>query len=108
MNAFAPGTLDLLVLRSLLAGPMHGYAIAIRIRSASDEFLVVEEGTLYPALHRMQRKEWLESVWGKTDSGRRARFYSVSQAGRKHLKAQTKHWQETNRAVAQVLGIDWS
>ena len=108
MNAFAPGTLDLLVLRSLLSGPLHGYAISIRIRLASDECLVVEEGTLYPALHRMQRKGWLESEWGKTDSGRRARFYSINQAGRKRLKAQTKSWQESNRAIAQVLGIDWA
>lgn len=97
------GTLDLLVLRTLRDGALHGYAIGKRIRERSDGALDVEEGALYPALHRLERKGWLTSEWGRTDTNRRAKFYSLSEAGRSHLEGEVERWSDYSRAVAAVL-----
>ncbi len=97
------GTLDILVLRTVHAGPLHGYAIGKALRDRSDGVLSVEEGALYPALHRLQRRGLLEAAWGKTDTGRRAKFYRLSDAGRAHLDQETARWREYSGAVGAIL-----
>jgi PadR family transcriptional regulator PadR len=97
------GTLDLLILRTLRAGAQHGYAIAHHIQETSDGFLQVEEGSLYPALHRMEKRGWIEAEWGLSDSRRKAKFYSLTTAGRAQLKTKTKTWQSLVGAIASVL-----
>ncbi len=97
------GTLDLLILKTLTAGPMHGYAIAQRIQSRSDDVLVVEEGSLYPSLYRMEAKGWISAEWGKSDNNRRAKFYSLTRAGRKQLDEETAIWERVHRAITLVL-----
>lgn len=98
------GTLDILILRTLQSAPLHGYAIGKALRLRSSGVLSVEEGALYPALHRLQGKGLLEAEWGKTDTGRRAKFYSVTPAGAEHLAAESARWAEYSGAVAAVLG----
>jgi transcriptional regulator len=98
------GTLDLLILRTLRAGAMHGYAIAHHIQETSDGFLQVEEGSLYPALHRMERRGWIEAEWGLSESRRKAKYYQLTSSGRAQLKAKTKNWQSLVGAIASVLG----
>ena len=97
------GTLDMLVLKVLQRGPLHGYAIALRLQQTSHDVLNVEEGSLYPALYRMERRGWLASAWAVTDTGRRARFYRLSKAGRAQLEAETASWHRLTTAVADVL-----
>lgn len=97
------GTLDLLILRTLARGPLHGYGIGRSIRDTSSGVLDVEEGALYPALHRLEEKAWLEAEWGKTDTGRRAKFYRLTAEGREHLEAEEKRWTEFTDAVGAVL-----
>ena len=97
------GTLDLLILKTLAAGPLHGYAIAQRIQQRSDDVLVVEEGSLYPALHRMEGKGWIGAEWGKSDNNRRAKYYSLTRAGRKQLGEETALWERVRRAITLVL-----
>ena len=98
------GTLDLLVLKSLAArGPMHGYGITLHIQSIAGEALRVEEGSLYPALHRMTQEGWIAAKWGLSENNRRARFYSLTAAGKKQLAAEEKRWSELTVAVARVL-----
>jgi PadR family transcriptional regulator PadR len=97
------GTLDMLVLRVLADGQLHGYAIALRIERLSNDVLAVEEGSLYPALYRMEARGWLKSEWALTDTGRRARFYKLTRTGRGQLEAETESWQRLTTAVAQVL-----
>ncbi len=97
------GTLDLLVLRAVSWGPLHGYAIGRWIRQASSDVLKIEEGALYPALHRLQKKEWLVAEWGLTETNRQAKFYSLSPAGRQHLSTETARWTEHSTAVHAVL-----
>jgi PadR family transcriptional regulator PadR len=97
------GTLDLLILRTLAAGPLHGYAIAQRIQERSDDVLVVEEGSLYPALYRMEEKGWIAAAWGKSENNRRAKFYSLTRAGRKQLEEETTLWERACRAITLVL-----
>jgi PadR family transcriptional regulator, regulatory protein PadR len=100
------GTLDLLVLRILLTGgAMHGYAIAERIEEISRDVLRVEEGSLYPALHRMEESGWIKSVWGQSENNRRARYYSLTAAGRRHLSATEEAWAQLVEAVARVLKL---
>ena len=101
--ALLQGTLDVLVLRTLAWGPRHGYAIAKWIAETTDEDLLVEEGALYTALHRMERRGWVESEWGLSDTGRRAKFYQITPAGRQQLAAQTERWARYVRAVSKVL-----
>ena len=99
-----PGTLYMLILRSLARlGPMHGYGIAQHIKRTSEEVLQVEEGSLYPALQRMLIKGWVEAAWGETDTGRRARFYRLTAAGRKHLTAEISEFNRVMRAITRVI-----
>lgn len=97
------GTLDLLVLRTLAWGPMHGYSVARLIKQRSNNVFLVEEGALYPALHRLQRKGWIESEWGLSENNRKARFYQLTARGRAALKAELAEWDRYTRAVAGVL-----
>jgi len=98
-----PGTLDMLVLKVLLTGPHHGYAVARRIQQASDDVLKVEEGSLYPALHRMEKRGWIVSEWGVSESNRRAKYYRLSRSGRARLRSQTAAWERYTVAIGQVL-----
>ena len=97
------GTLDMLVLKILDDGPMHGYAIALRLERLSGDVLSVEEGSLYPALYRMEERGWLGSEWALTDTGRRARFYKLTRAGRAQLAAESKSWDRLTAAVQSVM-----
>ena len=97
------GTLDLLILKTLTPGPMHGYSIAQRIQQRSDDVLVVEEGSLYPCLYRMEEKGWISAEWGKSDNNRRAKFYSLTRSGRKQLEEETAIWERVHRAITLVL-----
>jgi PadR family transcriptional regulator, regulatory protein PadR len=97
------GTLDMLVLKVLESAPLHGYAIAVRLERSSKDVLSVEEGSLYPALYRMERRGWLASTWAVTETGRRARFYRLTKAGRDQLEAETASWLRLTAAVADVM-----
>jgi transcriptional regulator len=98
------GTLDLLVLKTLESrGPMHGYGITAHIEQVSKEILRLEEGSLYPALHRMTQSGWLRSEWGVSENNRRARYYSITASGRRQLAEEEKSWSELIGAVARVL-----
>jgi transcriptional regulator len=97
------GTLDMLVLKTLEAGPLHGYAIAVQLERMSKDVLSVEEGSLYPALYRMEARGWLSSTWAINDTGRRARFYKLTRQGRAQLDAETASWLRLTTAVASVL-----
>ncbi len=98
------GTLDLLVLRTLASrGSMHGYAITVHIQQVSGDVLHLEEGSLYPALHRMTQAGWLSGDWGMSDNNRRARYYAITAAGREQLAEEKKNWAELTEAVARVL-----
>jgi len=97
------GTLDLLVLKTLSAGPMHGYRIAARIRQLSDEVLRIEEGSLYPALYRLEQKGIIESEWGVSDQNRQAKFYKLTRKGRREMEAESESWDRLSTAVARVL-----
>ena len=98
------GTLDLLVLKSLAGrGRMHGYGITVHIQQIAGETLRVEEGSLYPALHRMAQEGWIRAEWGTSENNRRARYYSITAAGRKQLAAEEQRWAELTAAVGRVL-----
>lgn len=97
------GTLDLLVLRVLSGGALHGFAIAERIHVLSREVLSVEEGSLYPALYRMEEKGWIEAEWGQSENNRRAKFYALSKAGRKQLAAEEQTWNRVAQAIGWVI-----
>jgi len=97
------GTLDLLILRVLSGGSQHGFGIAQRIHLLSQEVLKVEEGSLYPALYRLEEKGWIESEWGQSDHNRRAKFYALTKSGRKQLATEQQSWDRIAAAIAQVL-----
>ena len=97
------GTLDLLVLRVLNTGPLHGFGIAERIHVLSREVLKVEEGSLYPALYRMEAKGWLKSEWGESERRRRAKFYGLTKAGRQQLETEEALWERTSVAIRHIL-----
>ncbi len=98
------GTLDLLILKVLArAGPQHGYAIAQRIHLATEHSLRIEEGSLYPALQRMMHEKWLRAEWGTTDTGRKARFYTITPAGRRQLEDEQRRWLDLTQAVGKAL-----
>jgi PadR family transcriptional regulator, regulatory protein PadR len=97
------GTLDMLVLKTLARGKMHGWAIAQHIQQVSEEVLRVEEGSLYPALHRMELDGLLDSEWGVSENNRRAKFYKLTLAGRKSLAQETRRWSNLARAIARVM-----
>jgi PadR family transcriptional regulator, regulatory protein PadR len=103
-NELVQGTLDMLILKTLAAGPLHGYAIVRRIQLASDAVLKVEEGSLYPALHRMERRGWIDAEWGLSDANRKAKYYRLTAAGRAQLKVAEKRWTRIVRAIAGVMG----
>jgi len=98
------GTLDLLILRTLQPGPLHGLAIAQNIERRSDDVLLVEQGSLYPAVHRLEERGWIASYWGVTDTNRRARYYKLTPLGRRRLSAETSRWDALARAVGRILG----
>jgi PadR family transcriptional regulator, regulatory protein PadR len=98
------GTLDMLILKTLAVGPQHGYAIASRIQQASSEFLKVEEGSLYPALHRMERRGWIEAEWGLSEAKRKAKYYRLTATGRAQLKVAAQNWRRVVEAIASVMG----
>jgi transcriptional regulator len=97
------GTLDMLILKTLLRGPNHGWGIAQSIRQISDEVLRVEEGSLYPALHRMELDGLIDAEWGQSENKRRAKYYSLTDRGRQALAEETDHWQQLARAIARVM-----
>jgi PadR family transcriptional regulator, regulatory protein PadR len=97
------GTLDLLILKALALGPLHGWAISKRLRQLSREVLEVGQGSLYPALYRLEDKEWVRSEWGTSSEGRRAKFYSLTALGRKHFAAERSEWRLFSTAVEQIL-----
>lgn len=97
------GTLDLLILRTLLAGPAHGHAIAKHIQRTSEELLQVETGSLYPALHRLEARDWISASWALSDKGKRAKFYRLTPLGRKQLVAEQSKWEALSRAIALIL-----
>jgi transcriptional regulator len=97
------GTLDMLILKALQHEPMHGFGISVRIRQMSDEVLQVEQGSLYPALYRLEDKGWIKAEWGTSENNRRARFYSLTAAGRKQLNTETENWARVSAAINLVL-----
>jgi PadR family transcriptional regulator PadR len=97
------GTLDMLVLKALARGAKHGYAVAEWIHETSEDVLRVEEGALYPALHRLELRGWLASEWGASENNRRAKYYSLTAAGRRQLSAETKHWRRMTGAIGRVM-----
>jgi PadR family transcriptional regulator, regulatory protein PadR len=98
-----PGTLDMLVLKVLLRGHLHGYAIALLIHQLSDDLLRVEEGSLYPALQRLELNGWIEGEWGQSANNRRARFYRLTPDGRKHLTSESARYRQVTGAVARIM-----
>ena len=99
------GTLDLLILKTLSLGPRHGWAISERLHEVSRATLQVPQGSLYPALHRLERRGWIASRWGASDNNRRARFYELTRSGRKQLDVEAQAWQQLARTVALVLDM---
>lgn len=97
------GTLDLLILKALSLGPMHGYGVGQRIQQLAEEMLQIEEGTLYPALYRIEQRGWIKSEWGVSENNRRARFYKLTRVGRKQLAIEESQWERLTSAVAKVL-----
>jgi transcriptional regulator len=97
------GTLDLLILKVVALGPVHGYGISQRIRQISDAVLQVQQGSLYPALHRLEKRGWLAADWGESDNGRQAKFYRLSAKGRKQLATEEQTWNRLSNAVALIL-----
>lgn len=99
------GTLDLLVLRTLRTGPQHGWGIAQHIQQISDDVLRVNQGSLYPSLHRLEHEGWIEAEWGSSENNRRARFYRLTRAGQKRLDQETVNWERVSGAIARVLRL---
>jgi transcriptional regulator len=99
------GTLDLLILQSLSEGSMHGWAISKHIRAVSEDILAVNQGSLYPALYRLERRGWIEATWGISEKGRRAKFYSLQPSGNERLVLEEEHWREFYLAVNRVLRL---
>ena len=102
--ALLQGTLDLLILRTLIFGQQHGQGIARAIRQQSEDVLLVDHGTLYPALQRLEEKGWIDAEWGVSTNNRRARFYKLTRAGRKQLTHETSQWRKLAAAIGRVLG----
>lgn len=98
------GTLDLLILKTLALGPQHGWAVSERIQQVSSEVLRVQQGSLYPALHRLERKGWIKAKWGSSENNRRAKYYELTAAGKKQLAADEVSWKTLTDAVALILG----
>jgi transcriptional regulator len=99
------GTLDLLILRALQNQPMHGWAVSERIQQISENVLQVNQGSLYPALHRLEHQGWIRAEWGVSELGRRARFYQLTAAGRKQLERETENWERMTAAIGRVMRL---
>jgi PadR family transcriptional regulator PadR len=97
------GTLDMLILKIVALGPSHGYAIAQRLRQVSKDFFTVHQGSLYPALHRLEDRGWLQAQWRDTDTGREAKVYAITKKGRKQLETEVLGWEQLSNAVALIL-----
>src|SRR5256886_4952564 len=97
------GTLDLLILKTVALGPVHGYGISQRIQQVSREALQVQQGSLYPALHRLEKRGWLQATWGESESGRQAKYYRLSAKGRKQLQIEESEWNRLSKAIGLVL-----
>ena len=97
------GKLDLLILRTLALGPQHGWAISERVQQVSSDVLQIQQGSLYPALHRLERRGWIKAEWGASDNNRRAKYYELTSSGKKQLEVETVAWMKLTSAVAQVL-----
>src|SRR5437867_5591572 len=99
------GTLDLLILKTVALGPQHGWAISERIQQISSDVLRVQQGSLYPALHRLERRGWIKARWGASENNRRAKYYELTRSGRKQLESETESWRKLTVAVDQVLAM---
>ena len=97
------GTVDLLILRTLMTGPQHGWAISERVQQVSSEVLSIRQGSLYPALHRLERRGWIKAKWGSSDNNRRAKYYELTRSGHKQLETEAEVWRKLSIAVEQVL-----
>jgi len=97
------GTLDLLILKTLALGPQHGWAVSERLQQVSSDVLKIQQGSLYPALHRLERRGWIKAHWGASDNNRRAKFYELTRAGQKQLEAEESAWRRLAAAVGQIL-----
>jgi PadR family transcriptional regulator, regulatory protein PadR len=97
------GTLDLLILRTLAVGPQHGWAISERVQQVSSDVLRIQQGSLYPALHRLERRGWIKARWGTSDNNRRAKYYELTRTGRKQVDVETEAWHRLTVAVGQIL-----
>ena len=97
------GTLDLLILRTLSLGPQHGWAISERVQQVSSDVLQIQQGSLYPALHRLERRGWIKAEWGTSENNRRAKYYELTRSGKKQLEVETDAWLKLTTAVTQVL-----
>jgi transcriptional regulator len=100
------GTLDVLILQTLVPGPMHGWGVALRIQQVSRDVLQIGQGSLYPALHRLEYKGWIRAKWGNSENNRRAKFYELTRAGRKQLEAELATWERLSAAIALVLNAE--
>ena len=98
------GTLDLLILRTLALGPQHGWAVSERVQQMSSDVVQIQQGSLYPALHRLERRGWIKAHWGTSENNRRAKFYELTKNGHRQLEAEKDAWKKLTAAVAQVLG----
>ena len=98
------GTVDLLILRTLALGPQHGWGISERVQQTSNDRLCIQQGSLYPALHRLERRGWIKARWGTSENNRRAKYYELSKSGRRQLELETASWNKLTAAMAQVLG----
>ena len=98
------GTLDLLILRTLALGPQHGWGISERVQQMSSDVLRIQQGSLYPALHRLERRGWIKARWGTSDNNRRAKYYELTRSGRRQLATERDSWEKLTAAVSQVLG----
>lgn len=97
------GTLDLLILRTLAFGPKHGWAISERVQQVSSDVLQIQQGSLYPALHRLERRGWIKAEWGASENNRRAKYYQLTSSGKKQLERETNAWRKLTTAVTQIL-----
>lgn len=104
-NDLLQGTLDLLLLKILALTPLHGWAISLRLRSISNDVLQVSEGSLYPALHKLEQEGWISSEWKQTENNRRAKFYSLTRLGKQQLESETANWQRLSAAISHVVQL---
>ncbi len=105
-DSLIPGTLNVLILKALTRGSLHGYAISKWLQRTSADVLRVEEGVLYPALHKLEKEKWLRAEWGVNDTGRRAKFYSLTPLGKRKLEADDARWRRSSQAVSTVLDVE--